>query len=137
MKINIQTLLLICSLVFNITLVSFLAIRSCSQEEEVRRPEHNRIERRKQHPRYQAIREQRSEYIQLKRDFFNRLSQADINEEKLNDMVEKLSKAQEKIEHNIGTNLIELRKSMTDEEAKQFFEKIAARRQYRSNKRRE
>lgn len=131
-----KNILLICSLVFNITIVSFLGFnylqsKSCDYNHETR-PDY-KWDRNNNENRKNLIREMRKDMMDTRREFFEMLKSG-VPDEALNQQVELIIEKQNKMEMAIANHLIELRKSMTDEEAKKFFERETQKRNNRKTK---
>ncbi len=73
------------------------------------------------------IKQLRSEFMQKRREFIKALSKENINEQEVLAAMQTSLAAQEKLESKIGTSMLELRKKMTPEQAKDYFQKILER----------
>ena len=70
----------------------------------------------------EEIRLMRSHFMQKRKDFMQILLKEDFNEQKAIAAMEASLTAQDSLEESIGRSLIELRKKMTPEQAKRYFE---------------
>jgi len=65
----------------------------------------------------------RDQFRETKQELMSELAKDPINEARLNSIVDSSLVIQTKLERELGTSLIKLRKSMTPAEAKEFFTK--------------
>lgn len=127
MNNRIKNIILVCSLIFNITFIAFFIQRSCTQEPESRPPREYRAISESGREHFREIRSMRSSYMAAKRDFLGELSKPDYDTGKLQEKLNNLIAMQKEIEENVGHSLIELRRTLTDEEAEKLFEYMTKR----------
>jgi len=78
--------------------------------------------------------EQRREYLKLRREFLKMLQSPNIDEKELQKKLDEILDKEIQMERNLGKNFIKLRKNMSNQEAKIFFENLINRRKRRIRK---
>jgi hypothetical protein len=134
MNNRLRDIILICSLVFNFTLLGFLLYR------QVNRPPvplpHHHVHNDVMTEKRRMIRSKHIELGEAKRQFMIMLASPELNEENLKDKLEQVIVKQTELERTIGENLIELRKRMTPEEAEKFLRRVRTQEENPENMRR-
>ncbi|MFO7659426.1 MAG: periplasmic heavy metal sensor [Candidatus Cloacimonadaceae bacterium] len=90
---------------------------------------YSREDRERERPEFtlgnrDEIKQLRSEFMQKRREFIITLNKETVNEQEVMAAMQASLKAQEKLESMVGTSMLELRKKMTPEQAKDYFQKI-------------
>lgn len=130
---RLKNVVLICSLVFNITFISYIVYHHVKEtpltdyhriQRNHNKPHLHRDAKEFQKPQSILIREIRADFIDQKREFFIRLSSPNIDKEELTDILEKVVQKQVKMEKTIGMAFIEKRMEMSDNEAENFYNRF-------------
>lgn len=128
-----KNILLISSLVFNLTIVGIFGFNyfksDCKTYYKPKTEQGELIIKR----RRDEIRNLRKDMMETRRGFFE-LLKAGASDEVLNRQVELIIQKQILMEKEIANHLIELRKNMTNEEANRFFERETAKRNNRDHR---
>ncbi len=122
-----KNIILICSLLFNGILAGFIVYHLISQP--LPPPHPPRLDIRREHiqKRREEIREHRLNFIREKEHFMHMLAEPNFAENRLREQLDRLLEKQFEMERVIGSNLIELRKNMDDQQAERFFKEFPQR----------
>lgn len=114
--------LLLISLVFNIAFVSEYLYHRFIKKPPVppRLEKYPKLKEAIQHHR-ELIKPKREEFFHIRREFIKYLMQKDFNEEEAKRILDDTLKKQIQLEKMMGKHLIELRKNLDYEKARNFF----------------
>ena len=118
MNNRIKNVLLIASVVFNLTLVGFLLYRQAMKPHP---PHHFPVHQERMSNNRMIIRNKFKQFGETKQEFMKLLAHPEFNEDVVRDKLEEVIIKQEDLERSIGESLIELRREMTAKEAETFF----------------
>lgn len=98
-------------------------------DKELAEHRYSREDRERERPEFtlgnrDEIKQLRSEFMQKRREFINTLCKENINEQEVMAAMQASLNAQEKLENLVGTSMLDLRKKMTPEQAKDYFQRI-------------
>lgn len=141
MSKKLSNILLLVSLAFNLAVVAafiYLTVRGPNHHHRNRpRPDtesHHRRDRDRSWADSDSIRTLRTTFRETKHEFMTELAKEPINEPALNTILERSLSEQSLLERELGKRLIERRKEMSSEEAKEFFNRRAERIRRRSER---
>ncbi len=128
MKRNILISLLFVSIVFNISFVSIYVYKTINFRRNGFNPPPPPFERQKMRPeRDPHFKEYKLKNMELRKDFFEVLSQEPVKTEELKAITEKLLRSQAEMESLLVNHFIQLRGEMDRDEADKFFKKLCHR----------
>lgn len=92
----------------------------------------SRTDRDKDRPEFvlenkDEIRKLRGDFMQKRREFITVLSKENLNEQEAITAMQASLDAQLELEQKVGSSMLELRKKLTPEQAKEYFQKILTR----------
>lgn len=136
-------ILLFVSLAFNLAVLGMFLYRAvyfraplCSQDNrfsgEMMEHRYSKSDRDKERPEFtlanrDEIKKLRSEFMQKRRAFVNILSKQTLNEQEALTAMQASLAAQNALEQKVGTSMLELRKKLTPEQAKDYFQRVLER----------
>ncbi len=128
-----KTILLICSLLFNLILAGFILYHLVTRPLARPVPPYYEVNREPFREKQQEIREKRAEFLNRKHSFMEKLASSDFDEIELRKQLDQLLEKQMEMEKAIADNFIEMRKRMNDKQADRFFRELPDRMRERRN----
>ena len=137
MKSRFISIALIISLAFNIGFIVMFVYFKCTKSKPIEgkpQVQHEQVHRQF---RNEDIAEARRENSEYRRTFFQELAKPEFDEERVEELAQRLKESQKTLDQTVVKHFINLRKGMTAEEAEEFFGNMRQRRENRMNEERQ